>query len=467
MKTRYIYFLLLSFLTFAIQAQEKSKLSNSVNSKIETLAEAFLAQTHTAGISIAISKYGDLIYSKGYGYANKEENIKMQPDIRIRTASVAKVITATALGRLASQGKLDFDSPIKKYVPYIHKPYAHLTTRQLAGHTSGLEHRPKGNHYQNKQYTSIRETVELMKIPLLFEPDTDYKYSTHAYNLLAAVIEGASGKSYVQYMQEQIFDPLGMSNTQIENIKMLSKKDAQLYSIKENQLRKEQITNGSYKIPGASLRSTPTDLVKLMNAYTSNFISQSIVAEMFKSHELTNGEKTNVGIAWRSSIDPFENKVIEHAGNWLGSRTVLIYFPEENLSISIMVNTTSYIYIEETAHIFAQIIRENNSNISPITVKNQEVELVVNSKGGPKSYKGTFSFTKTQGILETNNDNALKSNPIFYLGSNDHYALATPHGLLYLSLSNSPNLEGKLFSYFNRQSINPKKEKPLAIFKSL
>ncbi|WP_405209108.1 serine hydrolase domain-containing protein [Aquimarina sp. LLG6339-5] len=469
MKTIYIYFSLLLFSTFVVQAQNNSsKLSNSVSSTIETLAKAFLTQTKTAGLSIAISKDGSVIYSNGFGYANIEENIKMEPNIQMRTASVAKVITATALGRLASEGKLDFDAPIKTYIPYIKEPYANLTTRQLAGHTSGLEHRPKGNRYKKKQYTSIRETVELMKAPLLFQPDTDYKYSTHAYNLLAAVIEGASEKSYLEYMQKYILDPLKMANTKAENINMLSKKDAQLYYVKKNQLRKEKITNGSYKIPGASFRSTPTDLVKMINAYTGDFISEAVVAEMFKSHQLMNGKKTNVGIAWRSSIDAFGNKVIEHAGNWLGARTVIAYFPKENLSIALMVNTSCQVLIEETAHILAQVIRNNDKEkTSPIDLKNQKIELIFNSNEGTREFKGTFSFSQARGILKTTSKHFLKANPIFYLGSNNDYTLATSYGLLYLNLSDNNTIKGEIYTYFNRQSINPKQEKPLASFKSL
>ncbi|MBW1297817.1 serine hydrolase domain-containing protein [Aquimarina litoralis] len=459
---------LILFLAFSIQAQQKiHNIPNSVSSQIKILAEAFLAQTHTAGISIAISKDEKLIYADGFGYANIEENIKMEPDIRVRTASVAKVITATALGRLASEGKLDFDAPIKTYVPYINEAYAHLTTRQLAGHTAGLEHRPKGNRYKKKQYTSMKETVELMKAPLLFPRDSKYKYSTHAFNLLAAVIEGASGKTYLTYMQEEIFDPLDMSHTKAENINELSTKDAQLYRVKNNQLKKETLTNGSYKIPGASFRSTAIDLVKMINAYSTNFISEAVVAEMFKSHQLLDGTKTNVGIAWRTSIDPFGNKVIEHAGNWLGARTVVAYFPEENLSIALMVNTSCQVLIEETAHIFAQIVREHHKTNSLLSIKNQDIELTFNSNKGSEEFKGTLSFDQKNGLLETTNDNFLKSNPIYYLGSKDHYTLATQYGLLYLSLLEKESLEGNLYTYFNRQSVNPKEEKPIATFKSI
>lgn len=182
-------------------------------SLVETLAKEFLHKTKLPGLSIAVSKKGELIYAKGFGYADLEAKIPMSSDTQLRTASVAKVITATALGRLVTEEKLNIDEPIKKYIPYIDKKYANLTTRQLAGHTAGIRHRPKGNSYKRKQYNTIQESVQLIKRPLLFTPDTNYKYSTSGYNLLAAVIEGASGKKYTEYLNQEIFEPLGMMHT--------------------------------------------------------------------------------------------------------------------------------------------------------------------------------------------------------------------------------------------------------------
>ena len=81
--------------------------------QINTLAESFLKQTKLPGLSIAVAKEGKVIYAKGFGLANVEDQQPMLPTTRIRTASVAKVLTVTALGRLATEGRLDFDAPIK------------------------------------------------------------------------------------------------------------------------------------------------------------------------------------------------------------------------------------------------------------------------------------------------------------------------------------------------------------------
>ncbi|MEM8929012.1 MAG: serine hydrolase domain-containing protein [Bacteroidota bacterium] len=190
-----------------------STLQAQYSLRIDQLAESFLRQTKLPGLSIAVAKEGKVIYAKGFGYADLEDGEPMIPTTRIRTASVAKVLTATALGRLTTEGLLDFDVPIKKYVPYINERYASLTVRQLAGHTSGLKHRPSAKGYQNKQYNTIKETLEIINEPLLFEPGTDYKYSTAAYNLLAAVIEGVSGMSYAEYMKRWVFAPIQMKYT--------------------------------------------------------------------------------------------------------------------------------------------------------------------------------------------------------------------------------------------------------------
>ncbi|MEM7084920.1 MAG: serine hydrolase domain-containing protein [Bacteroidota bacterium] len=458
--------ILFVLLTLAISTNAQEKLTNSVRSEVESLAAAFLLQTNTPGLSIAVSKNGNIIYAEGFGYANIEKSIAMDTTTRLRTASVAKVITATALGRLASEGKLDFDAPIHQYVPYINKDYAHLTTRQLAGHTAGLPHRPRGARYKKKQYDAIKETVGLMEAPLLFEPDTDYKYSTHAYNLLAAVIEGTSGKAFLDYMNNAIFKPLGMTHTGAEHIKKLTKKDAQIYYVKNGKPRLEKITNPSYKIPGAGFRTTPSDLVKMMEAYSNGFISKKVVEEMFSSHHLKNGTKTNVGIAWRSSFDPFDNRVIEHAGSWRGARTVIVHYPNQNLNISLMVNANCQVLIEETAHIFAEVIRNGKIKGTTIKIPNEAVRVTYNSEKGKEVYDGTLALNGKNGHLHTKSDGFLKSNPIHYLGTEQNYILSTKHGFIYMDLDVSNALFGQLFIYSNRLPHNPKKETPMVTFKN-
>lgn len=453
---------LILLLAYFNSVQSQDAINAETQDEMENLAEAFLEKTKAPGLSIAVRKNGNTIYAKGFGQANKDANIPMDTRTKLRTASVAKVITATALGVLASEGKLDFDAPIKDYVPYIPDAFSHLTTRQLAGHTAGLAHRPKGEQFKKKQYDDIRETVLLMKAPPLFEADTDYKYSTHAYNLLGAVIEGASGKSYADYMTNFIFKPLHMTHTGPENIDALTQEDAELYSIAKGKVRKAKRTNGSYKVPGAGFRSIPSDLVKMMDAYTNGMISENVVTEMFKSHQLNGGKKTFVGIGWRSAIDPFGNPVIEHAGSWHGARTVIVHYPEEDLNISLMINADCPVLIEETAHLFAQVIRNKKQTVKDMVLTNQKIMLTLETKEKREVHEGTLTMNTKTGRLKTKKKGFLSDSPILYLGSTNDYAIATSYGLLYAHLKNDTTLEGRIFNYFNRSDKNPKSETPLA-----
>lgn len=433
--------------------------------KISELADSFLRQAKLPGLSIAVSKDGNVVYAKGFGRSNLEHNRPMLPSTRIRTASVAKVLTATALGRLATEGLLDFDEPIKSYVPYINKKYADLTIRQLAGHTSGLKHRPSGNGYQRKQYHSIKETLDLIDEPLLFEPGTDYAYSTAAFNLLAAAIEGASGLSYSEYMKRKIFEPLRMHHTTPEDISKLAKDDAEIYFFKNGKLKRDKLNNGSYKIPGAAFRSTPSDLVRLMDAYSEKgHIAHEVVTDMFASNHLKNGKQTNVGVAWRTSFDVFGNMVMEHAGSWRGARTVLVYYPEEKLSISLMINAECQILIEETAHIFAQFFLDKEGR-APELRMDRKIEVVHHTKNGPKRYDGNLVLGEGRGRMTVQCDNYLKSNQVIPLSKG--FALSTFYGLFYLEMVPKGEFDGQVYAYYTRNERNPKEEKPLIEFKAM
>ena len=454
-----LFITLLLYHTASAQQQNTTDL-------VATLAHKFLQKTKIPGLSIAVSKNDTIIYAQGFGYANAEDRVKMTPHTSLRTASVSKLITTTALGRLLSQEKLNLDVPIKKYIPYINAQYAHITARQLAGHTSGIAHRPRGNRHKKKQFTAIQPIVELMDKPLLFEPDTDYNYSTHGFVLLGAVIEGASGIPFETYMKETIFNPLDMLQTAPANIKNLIPNDSEIYYLKKGKAHKQKWTNTGYNFPGAGFRSTPTDLLKMMRGYTNGFISKEVVTEMFRSHQLKNGKKTNVGITWRSSYDVFGHPTIEHAGNWLGARTVIVHYPEENLNIAIMLNAGRQILIEETAHIFAELFRKGQKKKPAVHHLNTAVALTFRSNGKVEEYSGNIRMQGETGTLTVDSDGFLKSNEIQSLADGNRYVLLTDYGLSYLQLTKEVILKGELYLYGTRNTINPTLLPPMVSFRS-
>lgn len=418
---------------------------------IDLLVTDFLEQSKLPGVAITISRDGEIVYSKGHGYADVEQKISMKPETQIRAASVSKVITATGLARLLTEGKLDLDIPIGQYIPELSEPFASLTCRQLAGHTSGIQHRPPRKNHKKRHYETIEETLALFKnTSLMFEPDTKYEYSSNAYNLLAAVIERVSGKSYLDYMQEDIFEPLGMVHTTRDLKTELTENDAKMYYFKKGKLTLDRtFSDGTHKLAGAGFKTTSVDLVRMMKAYNNGFISGRVVKSMFASHTLNNGEKTNVGVGWRINRDMAGRATIEHAGSRQGARTVIVYYPEENLSISLMINAKCTVFIEETAHIIAEVVLENTLERPKVEEVVTDVKVLSYDEDGQEK-ENNGNLIEQEGftgkfIMDTKSLWIQESHIIALDAKN--YALSTDFGLLYLKVDTKLNWKGEVFLY--------------------
>ena len=131
-----------------------------------------------------------------------------------------------------------------------------------------------------------------------------------------------------------------------------------------------------------------------------------------------------------------------------------------------MINSSCNVLIEETAHLFAEVIRKNTKEPSSIGMINENLTLTLNAVKKKETYEGVFIFNSKTGVLKTNSTGFLKDNPILYIGSVNNYAIATSFGLLYMHLKYDKVLKGDIYSYYNRLDKNPKNEIPLATLNS-
>ena len=135
-----------------------------------------------------------------------------------RIASISKPIAATAVLQLVERGLVSLDDPIQRFAPWFpRKPQGEIRIRHLLTHTSGIRHY-RGNEMNSRDtYPSVERAAAIFKDdPLLFAPGDQYAYSTYGYNLLAAVVESASGRSFDDYLRTNVFAPAGMSSTFLE-----------------------------------------------------------------------------------------------------------------------------------------------------------------------------------------------------------------------------------------------------------
>ncbi|MEM1220205.1 MAG: serine hydrolase domain-containing protein [Bacteroidota bacterium] len=443
------YLLLLTIVLASLGNTQAQSSSSKSYPFLDPLLEALRQETQLPGIAISVNYGGKLLYSKGFGYWDLEEKTPMEATSVIRTGSVAKILTATALGRLVTKGRLDLDRPIGDYVSFLDAPYAQLTCRQIAGHTAGVVHRPSKNGVKAKHYAEIRPTVDfLQKEALLFPPDNQYAYSTLGYNLLAAVIESVTGQPYANYMRDSIFVPLGMLQTEPDN----QEEALPMYFFKKGQIKKDRRpVDGSYKLAGAAFRSTAQDLALLMNAYHNGFIAKEVVQDMWTNRHLVDGTLTNVGLGWRINRDFTGAFTVDHAGSWQGARTVVVHYPEEQLTVSVMINTKCELFIEETAQLIARSILDADqplADLEPIignyTMQDRRKEEATSFEADIKRVDTTIAQLKTNSTSDW-----LRESPIFSFPGEGRYALISKYGLLYLEFKQEANPPLNLFLYQN------------------
>src|SRR5258706_11127742 len=179
--------------------------------RIEAAITAAMSQKGIPGLSIAVVTGDQLRWQQGYGTADLENLVPAKASTEYRIASVTKTLTAVAAMQLAEKGALDLDAPVQKYAPsFPAKPFP-ITTRQLLAHLSGIRNYRREEGERTVHYDSLSDALGIFKDdPLEHEPGTRYTYSVFGYTLLGAVIEGASGMTFPDYMRERVFKPAGM-----------------------------------------------------------------------------------------------------------------------------------------------------------------------------------------------------------------------------------------------------------------
>jgi serine beta-lactamase-like protein LACTB len=307
---------------------------------IEQAITAEMTRQSIPAISVAIADGGRLEWQQGFGMTDIENSVPATASSVYRLASISKPITAVAVMQLVEHRKLNLDAPIQKYVPSFPEKQWPITPRLLLGHLSGIRHYKPGEVSSTRHYTNLTEPLKIFaNDPLLFEPGTQYLYSTYGYVLLGAAVEGASGMKFMDYLRENIFGPARMTHIAQDDVFDIIPHRARGYRHgPSGRIENCGLADTSNKIPGGGLVSTPADLVSFATAVDSGLlVSKRTLGEMFASQKTRDGKPTNYGLGW--SITARDGrKWISHTGSQQGTATLLLTLPQENLAVAIMSN---------------------------------------------------------------------------------------------------------------------------------
>jgi CubicO group peptidase (beta-lactamase class C family) len=308
------------------------------------LMQAMMEESGTPGMSVAVGIDGAIVWSEGFGFADVEQRVPVWEETKFRIGSVSKPVTAAAVGLLVEQGKLDLDAPVQRYVPsFPEKPWP-ITTREVAGHLAGIRHYASDEEFlSSKRYGSVLEGLAIFKDDtLLFEPGTRYSYSSYGWNLVSAVVEGASGTGFLALMRESVFDRLGMTHTVADHTDSIIPQRTRYYDRNEDgSIANSPYVDNSYKWAGGGYLSTPEDLVRFGFAHLrGDFLKPETVALLWTPMSTRDGQSTGYGIGW--SVDQREGRVLlaAHGGGSIGGTAFLLILPEEKAVVAMMGNLT-------------------------------------------------------------------------------------------------------------------------------
>ena len=300
------------------------------------------------GIALTVIKNGEMIISAGFGYSDLESETPVDPSKTLfRIGSVSKSITGVGLGILMQEEKVNLDTSIYYYLPDFPKKSWDFTTRQVAGHLAGIRHYRNDEFLSNQHYPDVISGLSIfMDDSLLFEPGTEYRYSTYGWSLVSAIMEKASGKPFLEFMQTRVFDALKLRNLQPELKGSQIRNLTGFYQLNENEIVSAHEVDNSYKWAGGGFISTAEDLASFAHKVFFDYalLSESTIEQLITPMTLPDGESTNYGLGWRTGEDDRGHFYVGHSGGSVGGITMLIIYPEEKIVVVMLSNSSNVRY---------------------------------------------------------------------------------------------------------------------------
>lgn len=293
------------------------------------------------GAAVIVTRKGEPIFRRGYGLADMELKVPVQPDMVFRVGSVTKQFTAVAILMLEEQGKLSVTDPIAKFLPDYPTAGQTITIEHLLTHTSGIKSYTSMPEWLSKWRTdmSLGSLIDMFKNqPMDFKPDERWLYDNSGYILLGAIIEKASGESYEEFIEKKIFEPLGMKDSYYDRTERIIPKRVKGYQRTANGFQNAPYLSMTQPYAAGSLASSVDDLAQWDAAIWNNkLIKKESLAKAHTPHRLANGQSTAYGYGW--ALGSYEgHRTVEHGGGIHGFASYVLSMPDDGVYVAILTN---------------------------------------------------------------------------------------------------------------------------------
>jgi CubicO group peptidase (beta-lactamase class C family) len=314
----------------------------------ETRVQSALAEwdrKDAPGIAVAVVHDGRIVLERGYGLAQLEHRVPITPATVFHVASVSKQFAAFAITLLAQQERLGLDDDVRKHLPEIADLGHKVTIRHLIHHTSGVRDQWELLQMAGWRMDDVITRAHIMAMmtrqrALNFVPGTEHLYSNMGYTLLAEIVERVSGTSYSEFLQRNVFGPLGMTSTHVHNDhEMIVPNRAYSYRPRGSEWGNAVL---SYANQGAtSLFTTIGDLARwLHNFETAQVGGRAVIDQMRQRGVLNNGDTIPYAFALTRGV--YRGRTAwGHSGSDAGFRSIVMHMPAERLGIIVLSNAAN------------------------------------------------------------------------------------------------------------------------------
>lgn len=319
---------------------------------LEAWIESQMAYRGLPGLSLAIVHDQDVIYAKGFGFADVDKKTPATPGTVYRIASISKLFTAVAVLQLRDQGKLQLDDPVAKYLTWFKLKDAPadaqpITIRHLLVHTAGLPRESAFPYWTDFKFPSRADMIKALPTQeASYPPDTKWKYSNLGLALAGEVVAAVSGEPFETYVQKHILDPLGMKSSSIEVTDATKGKLAVGYGrrMPDGSRAVRPFTDTAGIAPAAGLASTVEDLAKFAAlqfrdgpAKDGQILKGSTLRDMHRVHWLMPDWKSGRGLGFHI-VHREDGDLVGHGGWVAGYQTSVYFRPKDKLAVVAMLN---------------------------------------------------------------------------------------------------------------------------------
>jgi CubicO group peptidase (beta-lactamase class C family) len=375
-------------LTAACLAQDKAQ-TESV-ARMEQVVQSYVPSKKFMG-SVLVAQDGRILLDKSYGFANLEWEIPNTSTTKFRLGSITKQFTAASILLLEERGKLKVEDPVKKYMPNAPAAWDKITIFHLLTHTSGIPSFTSFSDFESKEaqpMTPEKLVAWFRDKPLEFEPGEKWNYSNSGYILLGYLLEKISGQSYSDFVQQNIFTPLGMKDSGYDSNSAIIAHRAAGYAPGNDGPVNAGFVHMSIPFSAGALYSTTEDLLRWeQGLFGGKVLKPESLAKM--TTPFKQDYAFGLGVATRNG-----HKVIAHNGGIEGFNTSLAYYPDDKLVVAVLANLNGGA-ADALAEKLAQVVHGEK-----VVLATERKEITV-SPDVLKQYVGTYELAPTFNIVVT------------------------------------------------------------------